>query len=55
MRTTAEQRRRAEQRIRAAADALLRGDIPPGRQVRRHHSPVRPESPALPSTAPTRT
>jgi hypothetical protein len=30
MRTTAEQRRQAEQRIRAAADALLRGDIPPG-------------------------
>lgn len=29
MRTTAEQRRQAEQRIRAAADALLRGDIPP--------------------------
>lgn len=29
MRTTAEQRRHAEQRIRAAADALLRGDIPP--------------------------
>lgn len=28
MRTTAEQRRQAEQRIRAAADALLRGDIP---------------------------
>jgi hypothetical protein len=30
MRTTPEQRRQAEQRIRAAADALLRGDIPPG-------------------------
>lgn len=29
MRTTAEQRRQAEQRIRASADALLRGDIPP--------------------------
>jgi hypothetical protein len=29
MRTTAEQRRQAEQRIRAAADTLLRGDIPP--------------------------
>jgi hypothetical protein len=29
MRTSAEQRRQAEQRIRAAADALLRGDIPP--------------------------
>jgi hypothetical protein len=29
MRTTAEQRRQAEQRIRAAAGALLRGDIPP--------------------------
>jgi hypothetical protein len=29
MRTSAEQRRLAEQRIRAAADALLRGDIPP--------------------------
>jgi len=29
MRTTAEQRGQAEQRIRAAADALLRGDIPP--------------------------
>jgi hypothetical protein len=29
MRTTAEQRRHAEQRIRAAAGALLRGDIPP--------------------------
>jgi len=29
MRTTAEQRRQAEQRIRAAADALLRGNIPP--------------------------
>lgn len=29
MRTTAEQRRQAEQRIRAAADALLRGGIPP--------------------------
>jgi hypothetical protein len=29
MRTTAEQRRQAERRIRAAADALLRGDIPP--------------------------
>lgn len=29
MRTTAEQRRQAEQRIRAAADVLLRGDIPP--------------------------
>jgi chromosome segregation ATPase len=29
MRTSAEQRRHAEQRIRAAADALLRGDIPP--------------------------
>ena len=29
MRTTAEQRRQAEQRIRAAADAVLRGDIPP--------------------------
>jgi chromosome segregation ATPase len=28
MRTSAEQRRQAEQRIRAAADALLRGDIP---------------------------
>lgn len=30
MRTTPEQRRQAEQRIRAASDALLRGDIPPG-------------------------
>ena len=30
MRTTAEQRHQAEQRIRAAADALLRGDIPTG-------------------------
>jgi hypothetical protein len=30
MRTTPEQRQQAEQRIRAAADALLRGDIPPG-------------------------
>jgi len=29
MRTTAEQRRQAEQRIRATADALLRGNIPP--------------------------
>lgn len=29
MRTTAEQRGQAEQRIRAAADALLRGNIPP--------------------------
>ena len=29
MRITAEQRRQAGQRIRAAADALLRGDIPP--------------------------
>ena len=29
MRTSAEQRRQAEQRIRAAADALLRGDLPP--------------------------
>ena len=29
MRTTAEQRRHAEQRIRAAADALLRGELPP--------------------------
>jgi hypothetical protein len=29
MRTTPEQRRQAGQRIRAAADALLRGDIPP--------------------------
>ncbi len=29
MRTSAEQRRQAEQRIRAAAGALLRGDIPP--------------------------
>jgi hypothetical protein len=29
MRTSAEQRRHAEQRIRAATDALLRGDIPP--------------------------
>jgi hypothetical protein len=29
MRTTAEQRHQAEQRIRAAADALLSGDIPP--------------------------
>jgi hypothetical protein len=29
MRTTPEQRHQAEQRIRAAADALLRGDIPP--------------------------
>ena len=29
MRTSPEQRRQAEQRIRAAADALLRGDIPP--------------------------
>ena len=29
MRTTAEQRRQTEQQIRAAADALLRGDIPP--------------------------
>ena len=29
MRTSAEQRRQAEQRIRSAADALLRGDIPP--------------------------
>ena len=29
MRTTPEQRRQAEQRIRAAADALLRSDIPP--------------------------
>jgi hypothetical protein len=28
MRTSAEQRRLAEQRIRAASDALLRGDIP---------------------------
>ena len=32
MRTTPEQRRQAEQRIRAAADALLRGDIPPDRK-----------------------
>ena len=30
MRTSAEQRRHAEQQIRAAADALLRGDLPPG-------------------------
>src|SRR5271157_943963 len=29
MRTSAEQRRRAEQQIRAAADTLLRGDLPP--------------------------
>jgi transposase-like protein len=29
MRTTPEQRHQAEQRIRAAAEALLRGDIPP--------------------------
>jgi hypothetical protein len=29
MRTTADQRRHAEQRIRAATDALLRGDLPP--------------------------
>ena len=29
MRTSAEQRRQAEQRIRAAAGTLLRGDIPP--------------------------
>jgi hypothetical protein len=29
MRTSPEQRRQAERRIRAAADALLRGDIPP--------------------------
>lgn len=29
MRTSPEQRRQAEQRIRAAAGALLRGDIPP--------------------------
>jgi hypothetical protein len=29
MRTSAEQRRHAEQRIRAAADALLRGEVPP--------------------------
>ena len=29
MRTSAEQRRHAEQQIRAAADALLRGDLPP--------------------------
>jgi hypothetical protein len=29
MRTTPEQRRQAEQRIRAAADSLLRGGIPP--------------------------
>ena len=29
MRTSPEQRRQAEQRIRDAADALLRGDIPP--------------------------
>lgn len=29
MRTSAEQRHQAERRIRAAADALLRGDIPP--------------------------
>jgi hypothetical protein len=29
MRTSAEQRRQAEQRLRASADALLRGDIPP--------------------------
>jgi hypothetical protein len=29
MRTSAEQRRQAEQRTRAAAGALLRGDIPP--------------------------
>jgi hypothetical protein len=29
MRTTAEQRREAEQRVRAAADALLRGELPP--------------------------
>jgi len=32
MRTSAEQRRQAEQRIRAAADALLRGDIPADRK-----------------------
>jgi AcrR family transcriptional regulator len=30
MRVTAEERRRTEQRIRAAATALLRGDLPPG-------------------------
>lgn len=29
MRTSAEQRRHAEQQIRAAADTLLRGDLPP--------------------------
>jgi len=29
MRTSAEQRRHAEQRIRAATDALLRGELPP--------------------------
>ena len=29
MRISAEQRRRTEQRIRAAADALLRGELPP--------------------------
>ncbi|WP_078344768.1 hypothetical protein [Mycobacteroides chelonae] len=32
MRLTEEQRRHTEDRIRAAADRLLRGDIPPGRQ-----------------------
>lgn len=30
MRVSAEERRRTEQRIRAAATALLRGDLPPG-------------------------
>ena len=30
MRISAEQRRHAEQRIRAAADAMLRGELPPG-------------------------
>lgn len=30
MRISAEQRRLTEQRIRAAADALLRGEVPPG-------------------------
>jgi hypothetical protein len=32
MRISAEQRRHTEQRIRAAADALLRGELPPGRK-----------------------
>ena len=52
MRITAAQRTENENRIRAAMDRLLRGEIPPGGTATSRPSPAKPESTAPGFTAP---